>query len=1207
MMYKTYHFYVLLLALTCAASSLRAANLGNRNAVLYEFEEWSLNNGSFSGNAFDLVATVTFNHSSSSATHVTEMFYAGGNTWKFRFTPTKTGTWTFTTSSSDGDLNGHTGSVTASSNPDPKATGFVTSSGNKYAIQKGNDGELSGYLMNIFQGDPFRTAMLRLPFFRTNTTSKVRKYIEYAQDHGANSLTLILSVALNKVDANNISSAPQNPDIAAFDVLDIFMKEARDAGMHIHFWRWGDDARRMSSRQLPGGINGSSDKRVSRYIAARMGPLPSWSMGYGFDLHEWVNGSQLNSWQSFLSGKLGFPHLLSARSHRMSSSNQTITGYAQGDSELGQTIDEVPSYNQMKNKLDGDKNRAHLLEERNVLGRWGLRSDGTRKLMWNMAMAGGMGGWIGYFHKYGDGRAVEDPIWNNDNTGGAYSNASALKAHLQFWQDRFDITFGTANNLSSTSNVRVLKSSNNRRYVFYKENTSSFNANLSGMNGSQSAIAVDTKKAYAEVSLGTLSSSNQTISLPYSSDWVVAVGNFNTNTPPPPPTFSLTVNSGSGDGNYEAGTTVNISANTPPAGQIFDRWIGNVSGVANVNNASTTLTMPSSNITVTATYKVDNTPRFNLTVNNGSGDGSYTAGTVVNISANTPPSGKIFDRWTGNVSGVTNVNSASTTLTMPSSSVSVSATYKDIPIPTGTLVKVNFQPSNASTPSGYESDNGSAYGNRGNGFSYGWIGGGNGNTRNRSGSSDQRLRTLNHMQKGAGRTWEIAVPNGDYELEIGCGDPQYSDQVNNLDVEGVQVTDPDGEDNIDIFTSIVVTVSDGRLTIKPGNGSSNAKICYIDINILDGPPPVQYTLNVGNGSGDGNFTAGTVVNISAEAAPSGSEFDRWTGDVANVANVNNPNTTVTMPSSNITVTATYRDVTVPTFTLIVNNGSGDGSYEAGESVNIIADVAPSGQEFDRWTGNVANVGDVNSASTSITMPSSNTTVTATYKDLPPTGGCSSVDFEIEAEDSGNTLNGTARFNNKSAASGGIVVGYIGRNLNNYLEINNINVPCAGDYQVSVSYISGSTRTVRMRVNGGAEQSQSVNSGGWNNVSTFTKTFSFNEGDNTIRFFNGGAAPDIDKIQVTGQGNAREFFRVAEQRAFDIQVYPNPSTGHFSVSTKELKGHSAQLRISDAQGRLVKTMFMNEDIIHVNQKLTPGIYLLQLTTGSATITKRLIIQ
>ena len=91
---------------------------------------------------------------------------------------------------------------------------------------------------------------------------------------------------------------------------------------------------------------------------------------------------------------------------------------------------------------------------------------------------------------------------------------------------------------------------------------------------------------------------------------------------------------------------------------------------------------------------------------------------------------------------------------------------------------VNFQPVGASTPSGYVADTGSTYGSR-NGLTYGWDASNSANTRDKnSGSSrDQRYDTLNHMQKSGNRTWEMAVPNGSYDVHIVSGDAGYYDSA----------------------------------------------------------------------------------------------------------------------------------------------------------------------------------------------------------------------------------------------------------------------------------------------------------------------------------------------------------------------------------------------------------------------------------------------
>lgn len=68
---------------------------------------------------------------------------------------------------------------------------------------------------------------------------------------------------------------------------------------------------------------------------------------------------------------------------------------------------------------------------------------------------------------------------------------------------------------------------------------------------------------------------------------------------------------------------------------------------------------------------------FVLTVNNGSGSGSYSSGKIVQIRANAAPSGKIFDKWVGSTA-VQNVNLSQTTIVMPEAVTEITATYKDI-------------------------------------------------------------------------------------------------------------------------------------------------------------------------------------------------------------------------------------------------------------------------------------------------------------------------------------------------------------------------------------------------------------------------------------------------------------------------------------------------------------------------------------------------
>jgi hypothetical protein len=141
--------------------------------------------------------------------------------------------------------------------------------------------------------------------------------------------------------------------------------------------------------------------------------------------------------------------------------------------------------------------------------------------------------------------------------------------------------------------------------------------------------------------------------------------------------YLLGVNSGSGAGTYGPTAAVNLVANPAAPGMIFDRWIGDTAGITDVFSANTMLTMPASDATVTATYKANTF--YTLNVINGSGSGSYTVATLVPLIADTPAFPFIFDRWTGDIAGIADVASGSTTLTTAAANATIIATYKGAP------------------------------------------------------------------------------------------------------------------------------------------------------------------------------------------------------------------------------------------------------------------------------------------------------------------------------------------------------------------------------------------------------------------------------------------------------------------------------------------------------------------------------------------------
>lgn len=149
-------------------------------------------------------------------------------------------------------------------------------------------------------------------------------------------------------------------------------------------------------------------------------------------------------------------------------------------------------------------------------------------------------------------------------------------------------------------------------------------------------------------------------------------------------------------------------------------------------------------------------------------------------------------------------------------------------------LQINFQTPTSKTPTSYLADVGYVFGNRGNGYSYGWNVANTANTRERSFATNPVFNTLNHILKdGVSYIWEIAVENGTYQVSIGCGDPDYTDSYHKILIEDKLVLEGiNSLTQMKVSTDTVI-IKDGRLSVKPASGASNAKINCIHINRLD--------------------------------------------------------------------------------------------------------------------------------------------------------------------------------------------------------------------------------------------------------------------------------------------------------------------------------------------------------------------------------------
>jgi LPXTG-motif cell wall-anchored protein len=146
--------------------------------------------------------------------------------------------------------------------------------------------------------------------------------------------------------------------------------------------------------------------------------------------------------------------------------------------------------------------------------------------------------------------------------------------------------------------------------------------------------------------------------------------------------YTLTVNNGTGSGSYAENAEVPITADTPASDKEFDKWESSGGGTfLDENESTTTFIMPAGAATVTATYRDAPPATYVLTVNNGTGSGSYEVGTTVTIVADAAPASKVFDKWTATGGGsFADAGSATTTFTMPAGAATVTASYKDAPV-----------------------------------------------------------------------------------------------------------------------------------------------------------------------------------------------------------------------------------------------------------------------------------------------------------------------------------------------------------------------------------------------------------------------------------------------------------------------------------------------------------------------------------------------
>jgi len=190
------------------------------------------------------------------------------------------------------------------------------------------------------------------------------------------------------------------------------------------------------------------------------------------------------------------------------------------------------------------------------------------------------------------------------------------------------------------------------------------------------------------------------------------------------------------------------------------------------------------------------------------------------------------------------------------------------------------------------------------------------------------------------------------------------------------------------FIAVIVGCSDGNGG-KDDNGGDGGESYTLTIDSTAGGVVAVDNIAI---AGKAMFTydPGTVVSLNA-AADSGYQFVRWTGDVGTIDDVHASETIITV-NGNYSIMAKFEVPPPVQYRLAIFSTAGGSvttpgedsfTYDAGTVVRLAA--TPIGNhEFNKWTGNVTTIADVNAASTTITM-NGDYYICAHFLDIPCTG------------------------------------------------------------------------------------------------------------------------------------------------------------------------------------------------------------------------------
>jgi len=392
---------------------------------------------------------ITIRHSDGE-THHTIAFEDGGQL-KFRFTPSKAGRWEFSTG----------GSIDISSVRPTYAKGFVVADGINWTRSATGEAFVPQYLM----------------YNRPDLDNGLQ---EFVVEHGFTGFHIA-----------NLRDFMQNASY--FEA--IVLKTYRLGGV-THFWIWGDKSR----MQTP-STYGVDAEVLYREIAARLGPIPGWTVGYGFDLFEWATAEEVEDFKETLHHLTSYRHLVGARGHkneyRQISDNLDYASWEWHQPTLADYRDHIKFANG-KPAFSEDRFRVR---QPSRYPEKDYDFDMTRRGLWHSAIAGGVAN-----------------IWGYKPKGKTYSEPYPNKETIRTYRRAIDLYFEPGMSFKSQVVDGGACLGATSHLLCYVENTRKISFKAGALDGISKVLAIDTKETYREIQIADRA---QEIELAKTSDWAI--------------------------------------------------------------------------------------------------------------------------------------------------------------------------------------------------------------------------------------------------------------------------------------------------------------------------------------------------------------------------------------------------------------------------------------------------------------------------------------------------------------------------------------------------------------------------------------------------------------------------------------------------------------------------------------------------------------